>query len=351
MLRPLLITLALFGLYPLVAIAADTYVLKNGDKLIGDLIRETEDAYVVQVHLAPTIREEQVIAKSRVVRIIKPELGLAEFETLRDLIPTPDGLREGDYQSRIELVTQFIENFPANRNIRKAIDIRDELRDELRQVREGAIKIDGVLYPATELRENRYELDARIDARKIKELAAMGQYLGALKAYSEFQKEFNHTKVHLDLIPLIQKLITAHANQAVAWLDTLEVREEQRIKGLDRMTPGDRRDSERAIEAEKENLRRRYLLETVGEKGWVTLHPFCKEALNYTEQYAKAELRKIENLLAKEFIDCGQLYRELYLMKKQGADERVVREKLRLMQRANVPDRYREEFSSDLGNR
>jgi hypothetical protein len=344
--RPLLITITLLGLLPSTAWSVDTFVLKNGDKVKGDLVRETKDSYIVEVHLAATIREERIIPKDKVVRITKPEAGLAEFELLREMVPTPDGLRAAEYKQRIELATQFIETFPANRHIRKAIEIRDELRDEMRQVEDGAVKIDGVLYPATELRENEYELDARVEVRKIKDLVAGGQRLTALRAYSDFQKDFAHTKAHLDLIPLIQKLIAAHSSQAAEWRSTLDFRVEEREKGLERMTPGGRRDSERAIKEEEENLRRRYRMETATQLGWVTLHPFCKEALDYTIQYAKSELRKIDSLLSNDFNDCGKLYRDLYQMKKQGADERSMNEKIRIMQKSGVPRTYLEKFSA-----
>jgi len=342
--KPLLAILASLAQLTLVA-QADTFVLNNGDKVEGALVRETEDAYIVEVRLAPTIREEQVIPKSKVLRVLKPDAGVVEFEQLRNMVPTPDGLRAGDYKQRIELLTQFIENFPANRDVRKAMEIRDELRDELRQVEEGGVKIDGVIYPATELRENEYELDARIEARKIKDLISGGQHLQALRAYTEFQNEFTYTKVHLDLIPLMQKLISTHSANAADALATLPDRIEMREKGLERMTPGDRRDSERAIQEEEDNLRRRFRMEAASGGGWVTPHPFCKESLDHTVQYAKSEMRKLDTLLSKEFIDCGQLFREVYLMNKQGADEKVLREKVRIMQKSRVPNRYLEKFT------
>lgn len=334
-----------------VASAADTFVLKNGDKVVGDLIRETEDSYVVEVHLAPTIREERTIAKDKVNRIEKPEAGKTEYEQIKEFSPAPDGLRAQEYKQRIDLLTQFIEKFPSNSKVRKAMEIRDELRDEMRQVEDGAVKIDGVLYPAAELRENEYELDARIEARKIKDLIEDREFLQALRAYKEFKQDYANTQVHLDLIPQIQQLISAHSAQATMWRNTLDDRIELREKGLERMKPGDRRDSERAIEEEKQQLSRRFRLETAANVGWVTVHPFCKEALDFTVQYAKNELRQIDNLLNKDFVDYGKMYRKLFQLNQQGAEEKAIRDMVRDMQKAGVPDRYLEKFKAAAGGR
>ncbi len=347
LLRNLLIAISLLPL----AVMADTYVLKNGDRIEGDLIRETEDSYVLEVRLAPTIKDERVILKNDVKHIIKPDPGNEQFKQLRELVPAPDGLRVGDYKQRIELMTQFIEGFPANEHVRKAISIRDELRDEMRQVEDGAVKIDGVLYPATELRENAYELDARITSRKIKNLVSSRKHLQALRAYKEFQDEFYNTKVHLDLIPLMQQLISHHTTKAAEMRDTLNQRLEDREKGLETMTPSGRRASELAIQQEEDRLKRLFRTETSTQVGWVTVHPYSRQALDYTIQYSKTESGKLEAFLNKGFTDCGALYRELYKLKQQGADPKAISDKLRTCQRLGVPSRYLEKFALADGGR
>lgn len=350
MMVPLRNLLAALVFLPLLAQAADTYVLRNGDRVKGDLLRETENSYFVEVHLAPTIRDEREIAKKDVIRIIQPEAGLAEYEKMRDLIPAPDGLSVGDYKQRIGLLQEFVETYPSNSKIRRVMEIRDELRDEMRLVEEGARKIDGVLYPADELIENAYELDARIEARKIKDLVNERKHLLALRAYKEFQKDYSYTKVHMNLIPLIQKLIDAHTAQATEWRDTLEFRIEEREKGLESMTPAGRRTSERAIAGEKTDLLVRFRTETASQVGWVSIHPFSKESLDYTIQFAKAELKRIDNIISDDdYADGGQLFRELYKLGQQGADEKVMRDKIRLSQKLDIPKRYLDKISLDNG--
>lgn len=60
MIRPLLKPIICLLVSTLFAHAQDTYVLKNGDRLVGNLIRETDSTYHVEVRLAPTIKEERV---------------------------------------------------------------------------------------------------------------------------------------------------------------------------------------------------------------------------------------------------------------------------------------------------
>ena len=345
-LRTLFTSLALL---PFLA-QADTFVLTNGDKIDGSIIRETDKSYIVEVNIAKTIKEEREIPKDKVLRILKPDPGIAAYEQLRNLVPTPDGLNAGDYRQRIELMTEFIEKYPANEHIRKAISIRDELRNEMRQVEEGSRKIDGVLYPAAELRENAYELDARVEARKIKDLAKQGKHLESLRAYQSFQKEYAYTKVNMDLVPIVKQLIAVHVGQVTEWRGTLEDRLVEREKGLARMTPGDRRASMRAIEEEKAQLNQLYRTETATMVGWVTPHPFGRLSLDYTIQYAKTELRRLENFLNRHFTDGGQIYRDLYKMKSQEAEDRLIREKIRTAQKLGIPNRYLDKFTLAAGS-
>ena len=79
--------------------------------------------------------------------------------------------------------------------------------------------------------------------------------------------------------------------------------------------------------------------------GWVTLHPFSKQSLDYTIQYSRTELRKIDTLLSRDFTDGGALFRELHKLKQQGAEDRVMREKMREAQHLKIPMRYLEKFA------
>lgn len=337
-----LTALLLLFLLSSMSLQADTYVLKNGRKLEGDLLRETKSTYVIEVKLAETIKEERVIKKRDVLRIIEPEKGMKEYQLLKQLIPAPDGLKVWEYQQRVKSLDQFIKKYPTHSKIRDAIEMRDEMRNEMRQVEDGAVKIDGVLYPATEIRENAYELDARIEARKIKDMLAQRQYLAGLRAYSDFVDDYAATRVNEELTPLIFEVIERHTAQASEWLDSYEMRVEEREKGLASMKPSDRVTSRRAIEKEEQDLQRRYQNEVVTRAGWVTIHPFCKDALEHTLQYAKTETRRLENLLSRKLGDAGELYRELYRLYQQTADESVLRPKLREAQSLGMPKRYLE---------
>ena len=78
-LRTLFTSLALL---PFLA-QADTFVLTNGDKIDGSIIRETDKSYIVEVNIAKTIKEEREIPKDKVLRILKPDPGIAAYEQLR----------------------------------------------------------------------------------------------------------------------------------------------------------------------------------------------------------------------------------------------------------------------------
>jgi len=342
-----------FRLYPFllsllllpVSAQADTYVLKNGRKIEARLISETETHYLLEVQLAATIKEEQKIDKNDVQRIIKPEKGLSEFEALKDLVPAPDGLKVAEYKQRIERLNAFLEQFPSSSKVRIIIDIRNELRDEMRLVEDGSVKIAGVLYPASEIRENAYELDAKVEAAKIKELVAAGLYLQALRAYKDFSDSYQYTSVNQEMIPLMLQVMRNHVAQAEEMRATYDQRVLEREKGFESMKLSDQHASRRAIEEQDEFLRKRYQTEVATQVGWVTTHPFCKQSLDYTVQFYRTESRRIEMLQSRVEGDAGELYRELYRLQQQGVDERLLRDKYREAQRLKIPKSYLEKLS------
>jgi hypothetical protein len=263
------------------------------------------------------------------------------------LVPTPDGLKLAEYKLRMQRLTHFIETYPSSSKVRDVMDLRVELRDEMRLVEEGAVKIDGVLYPANELRENAYELDGRVESRKIKLLVAGGQHLQALRDYTMFSQDYKHTKANQALIPIIEQVMRTHAAKATEWNDSLSRRLEEREKGLESMTPSDRRDSERAIEEQKLQLERLYRTEVSSRVGWVTIHPYSKQSLDSAIQSYKQQVRELELFMTNGFVDGGELYRELYQLKQRGADEAAMRDQYREAQRLNIPDRYIDKFAPE----
>ncbi|MDX1680446.1 MAG: PTPDL family protein [Akkermansiaceae bacterium] len=347
---------SLYSIFMALALAslsakADVFVLKNGDKVEGRVVDETDTHYMVEVQVRPTIKSEQKVAKEDVIRIVRPDKGLLEYERLRETMPAPDGLSVAEYKQRIERCTSFIERFPSNSKVRRVIKMRDDLKSEMRKVEAGSRKIGGVFHPPQELRENRYELDARIEALKIQELISNRQHLQALRDYLDFRKDYEPTKANRQLLPDMQQLIHAHTAKAQQLHDTMDRRLEERETGLERMEHNDEQASRRAIERQAAELERRFRAEVAAQVGWVTLHPFSESAIDYTLQFSKTLTRDIERFLSQEQVDGGEIYRDLHRMKEKGADPSEMRDLIRTAQEAGVPDRYLEKFGDVLRKR
>ena len=56
-------------LLPLFPAKADVIILKNGENIVGTIVREDEEKYVVEVKVTGTIRDEKIIPRAEVVRI------------------------------------------------------------------------------------------------------------------------------------------------------------------------------------------------------------------------------------------------------------------------------------------
>ena len=269
---------------------ADTIKLKNGTTYEGTILREEGDAYIAQIQVTKSIRDERRIPKADVLAIVEERQDQAAFEAIKPLAPAPDLLDAAEYERRLESVNDFIKRFPRSPHLEEAKEMRDALAAEHEVVAAGGIKFDGKLVSPSERQAHAYPMDAGIAAAKVRRLAEAGEYIAALRAWDGFESRFAASQAYRDALPLARQLMSAQLRNLEQSLASFDTRATERQKGLERIPDNDRQRTERALADEAAAYQRRLAAEKEAGHRWLPLDP-----------YHRGPLEEARNLLKQEF--------------------------------------------------
>ncbi len=337
-------------LYPIVAmlsgiactlsIASDVFVMKDGSTIEGSILREDSTTYVLEVHVTKSIRDERVIAKADVEKIKRELPEQIAFKQIEKLTPTLDLQTTDEYGRRIRAVEKFLTDYRLSSKSNDAKEILATLKSEVNEILAGGIKLNDKIIPATEYKANAYDIDARIQEKKIRRLIADFQSLQALRAFSVFERDFRNTSAYIALVPQIYQLLAAYSADAAQLLGTLDARVKDRNLGLLRMPVADRRITENAIREEAAELEVRFKTEKDTRIPWVTVHPFCRLALEDTVNSSKQELTRLATVKNTPLQDAGKGYRDLITLIQNKAAPAEITSAITALRAAMVPERY-----------
>lgn len=289
---------------------ADTFILKDGNRIEGSIVRENDTSYVIEVQVTKSIKDERVISKDKVVKVEGEKKDLTAFEAISHYIPTPDALTAEEYATRIAGVEKFIKQYTDSPKTSQAKAILKILNTEANEILAGGIKINGKVITAAEYRANLLDIDAGFQEVRIRALLKDGRYVEALRAFSAFDRDFKNTKARTALLPLITQTINgylAQTSQALAGYDALI---KQRGIELQRMQPDDRRQTHAALAEETAAFEKRLKAEKEAKVGWVSTSPSYKPSLDETMTFGKQELTRLTASTAPPAVDAGAAFRD-----------------------------------------
>ena len=317
---------------------ADVFILKDGTKLEGKILKEDADSYLVEINISESIKDERLVKKAELLNIEREAPDLAAFKKIEGLYPAPDLLTVPEYEEHIAAVEEFLKKFPYGVKSNQAKEMLKTLNEESNKIADGGYKLEGEICTVEEYRANAYEMDARIASVKIRQLANAGNWLAALRALEAFEVDFSGSEIHKALLPLMRQVITAHLDQAAALLDSFDKREKARTAGLERMTLGDRANSQRALAEEAAFLETRYQNEKTAKFRWPTTHPFHKDSLADTIRLAEVEMRRLQTSPART-TDGANAFRNAWNAVHSG-DPETKTEAMNIARAALLPPRY-----------
>lgn len=319
---------------------ADTFMMKDGTTLEAKVISETADAYQLEVQVTKSIKDERRVLKADVAKKSADQPDLKAFEAIAKLAPTPDLMSADDYLVQIAAVEKFLKEYRASNKTKEAKAILETLKAESAQVTAGGIKYNGKIVSPADFKANAYDLDARVEEAKIHRLVDSNEYLAALRAFVDFDRDYRTTLSYGALSTIIKQVIQNQVAEAKQSLAGYDARIKAREVGLQQMAADDRKISENAIKAETVELDKRYKAEKDAKQVWVTTSPFNKASLEDTVKTGETELVRLAAVKTALGVDGGKAYRDLYTAVHSGANAAAVSTAITAAKTALVPPRY-----------
>jgi hypothetical protein len=320
---------------------ADTFTLKDGTVLEGKIIPPLQaDVYVIEYQVTRSIKDKKTVPKKDVVKIVTEKPDEKAFEAIAKLKDTPDLLTAEDYKQRMQVVKTFITKFPKSTKLKEAEDILKKLTAESADVEAGGRKVQGMMIKAAEYRANCFDLDARVLDSKIRNAAKNSQWLTALRAFAELDKDFQTAVCYREVLPTVVKALQAFRTQVSASLSTYDARMEKQAADLEKMAQGDRENTKSALAEEAAELEKRYQLEKSSQQAWVTPHANHKQSLEDDSSLAESELQRLAAGPPPAAADGGKVFRNAWKVLHSDADAEAMEKALSEAQAAALPERY-----------
>ena len=272
----------------------DTVFLKDGTKVEGQVIRENEDAYTLEVQVTKTIKDERIIAKKDVKRVDRASPDTIAFEELEKLIPAPDLLTESEYESRIAEIRAFQVEFPESGKLEAAGEMLEALGEELSIVAQGGIKLGGKLITSEDYQANAYEYDALVKAAHLDEAMRERNFIEAIREFASYDETFKFAQGREELANKMIPVLRAYQSRLEESLAEYAARIEDREKGLAQMAPEDRMATLRAIDEKAALIEAQYQKEKSEGLKLVTPFALHQESLREAIRQVEGELRRVE---------------------------------------------------------
>ncbi|RYD37003.1 MAG: hypothetical protein EOP87_04395 [Verrucomicrobiaceae bacterium] len=327
----------LAGLLMSGASSADTFVLKNGERLDAKILKETDDSYVLDVKVTKSIRDEKTVAKADVAEIIPEKTDEVAFEALKGLLPTPDLLPADEYTRRITLIGKFTKENPKSPLVADAEKMLATLKEELAAISAGGVKLDGKIISAGDYASDAYDIDARMIEKRVREAAARGDLVSAMRGIERLQKEYKLTGARRGLLPLKAQILRAYKAQIDELLSTFDARTEERRVGLGQMSGDARANAERALAEELAALKASAGTDKDSKQRWAGTHPLDKDSLEEAQETIEDEM---DDTIEDNGKDAGKVYRNIHRIIGEQSDREILEETVAKAEEYEIPERY-----------
>lgn len=321
--------------------SADTFTLKDGTVLEGKVLSKEGDVLVIEYQVTKSIKDVRRVPRAQIAKISEVKLDDKAFEVIAKLVPTPDLLTAEDYQQRIQAVKGFLTKFPQGTKTKEAEAILKKLTAEATQVEAGGRKFDGSMMAASDYRANAYDLDAKVLEMRIRDAVKAAQWLPALRAFAELDKDFQGSVSFRASVPAVLKALQAFRTQVASSLTTFDARMEKQAADLEAMASGDRTSTKAALDEQAAQLETRYQAEKAAQQVWVTPHPSHKQSLEDCSSLAESEIQRLTQPVESSTTgDPGKAYRTAWKVLRGEPDAEAAEKAISDAQAAGLPEKY-----------
>jgi hypothetical protein len=320
---------------------ADTVLLKNGKTYEGKVIFEDDTTCLLEVEFSKGIKEEKKLLKSDIKSITPEPPDIGQFKKLKILTPVPDLLGLSDYEQRLKIVEDFINDFPKSDKLKEAKIIQASLKEELEIVRAGGMKLSGKMITAEDYMATAYAYDQLIAVQKIQKDMLNRNFLGALRLFSDYESKFSNGKTRNELVPKIKQVLVFYQSSLNENLAGYDARMRTREAGLARMSTDDRLVTQGALDEQMANLKNRFELEKTMQNYWVTPDAYYKDSMVEALRQVDAEIKRLNSpsKTTTETVSLEDSYSEAW-KKMPGASVEAQKTIIEKLRRERMPETY-----------
>lgn len=292
MIRFMRCTAAVLLLFAAVA-NGDSITLKNGEKIEGKVLSETEAEITVQVRVTATILDERVIKKADIAKIAKVAPDLVAWPALNAMALGPDSLDASDYQRARAALRDFITSFPESQHAQAAKDKFAAFDAEGKRVEAGELKIDGEWISKEEFQRERVQIIGRLLFKRMNRSAAEGRLVEAMNTFVLLEKEAGGSVAFPDAVELTRQILPTLKTAAEQRRDQLKAQAEENKRRLANTEGPDRQLLERL--QKKQAAETSAAVEAFERSGqrWMPLDPATLRSLASIISFATSEIRKV----------------------------------------------------------
>jgi hypothetical protein len=163
---------------------ADILMLKNGTKVEGNILEQTEQGVRMKYRLTPKIMDEKIFPMADIDKVIRQTPQEVEVVDLRKVLPTTDLMKAEEYEQLIQdRLRPFVNKYPGTPEAKEVEEIITKLQEEKTMVSNGQIKLEGRWLTVKESKAEQFNIEAYRIISEMRAKSAKLDYIGAMREF------------------------------------------------------------------------------------------------------------------------------------------------------------------------
>jgi len=276
---------------------ADTITLKNGREIIGDIVDNGPGGVLIDYHVTPTIKDQKLIPKDDIIKIIRVADDERAFKALGSLSIPPTALDTSFYDTLIDKkLPEFIAKYPYSRHLEELRRQLGALDAERSRIRRGERKIDGQWLTPSQLNSDPYQSGAMLQFARMKEDSQARDPVAALKSYELLEKNFPGAAVMPPAIPLALQMLDQLQDQLIQALANYPIINNRRQQVLLSAPPDEATAMRDTVDQEVLMSKQASAAALADGSKFYPIFQNNKEALEVLQMLAKSERTRLQEL-------------------------------------------------------
>lgn len=187
----------------------DTFTLKSGEKVAGNILSETDKEMTLQISVTATIKDERVIKKADIVSVEKIAPDEQAWPALKALTLGEESLELADYAQAITKLGAFASLYPQSTHATEAKTKLGLFEAEKNRVEAGERKIAGKWLSSEQAEQEKVQIGGNIMLSRMKRFAAAAQFPEAMNIFDVLEKNYPGSAAMPDAVEIARQAVPA----------------------------------------------------------------------------------------------------------------------------------------------